>query len=157
MWACVCIKYFPLSLSWSKLKLDLPINVAALYIRNKCFAGLWFKLTGFKMTDLASWKGSVLIHKKAIDWTFQPQRACFFEASEDIISRFESQALHIKFMQRIHKTKSWWEKHHLFIRPVLLNINVLLHINDTYSQVPIKRVGPNKQVGWIFHVNFLNK
>ena len=27
----------------------------------------------------------------------------------------------------------------------------------TYSQVPTKREGPNKQVGWIFHVNFLNK
>ena len=27
----------------------------------------------------------------------------------------------------------------------------------TYSQVPIKRVGPNKRVGWIFNVNFLNK
>ena len=27
----------------------------------------------------------------------------------------------------------------------------------TYSQVPIKRVGPNKQVGWIFYVNYLNK
>ena len=26
-----------------------------------------------------------------------------------------------------------------------------------YSQVPIKRVGPNKRVGWIFYVNFLNK
>ena len=26
-----------------------------------------------------------------------------------------------------------------------------------YSQVPIKRVGPNKQVGWVFYVNLLNK
>ena len=26
-----------------------------------------------------------------------------------------------------------------------------------YSQVPIKQVGPNKQVGWIFYVNFLSK
>ena len=26
-----------------------------------------------------------------------------------------------------------------------------------YSQVPIKQVGPNKQVGWIFYVNFMNK
>jgi hypothetical protein len=26
-----------------------------------------------------------------------------------------------------------------------------------YSQVPIKQVGPNKRVGWIFYVNFLNK
>jgi hypothetical protein len=24
-----------------------------------------------------------------------------------------------------------------------------------YSQVPIKQVGPNKRVGWIFWVNFL--
>ena len=26
----------------------------------------------------------------------------------------------------------------------------------TYSQVPIKQIGPNKQVGWIFYVNFIN-
>ena len=26
-----------------------------------------------------------------------------------------------------------------------------------YSQVPIKRVGPNKRVGWIFYLNFLHK
>ena len=26
-----------------------------------------------------------------------------------------------------------------------------------YSQVSIKRVGPNERVGWIFYVNFLNK
>ena len=32
------------------------------------------------------------------------------------------------------------------------------NLNDfVYSQVPIKRVGPNKRVGWIFYVNFLNK
>ena len=24
-----------------------------------------------------------------------------------------------------------------------------------YSKVPIKQVGPNKQVGWIFYVNFI--
>ena len=30
-------------------------------------------------------------------------------------------------------------------------------LSSMYSQVPIKKVGPNKQVGWIFHVNFLNK
>ena len=27
----------------------------------------------------------------------------------------------------------------------------------TYSQWPIKQVGPNKRIGWIFYVNFLNK
>ena len=26
-----------------------------------------------------------------------------------------------------------------------------------YSQVPIKQVGPNKRVGWVFYVNLLNK
>ena len=26
-----------------------------------------------------------------------------------------------------------------------------------YSQVPIKQRGPNKRVGWIFYLNFLNK
>ena len=26
-----------------------------------------------------------------------------------------------------------------------------------YSQVPIKRVEPNKRVGWIFYVNFIKK
>ena len=26
-----------------------------------------------------------------------------------------------------------------------------------YSQVPIKQVGPNKRVGWLFYVNLLNK
>ena len=26
-----------------------------------------------------------------------------------------------------------------------------------YSQVPIKRVGPNKRVGWIFYVNFFKQ
>ena len=28
---------------------------------------------------------------------------------------------------------------------------------DTYSQVPNKRVGPNKQVGWLFWANFINE
>ena len=90
MWACVCIKFFQ-SLNWSKLKLDLPINVAALYTTNKFFACSWFKSTGFKMTDLASWSCSILIHKKDGNWTFQ-----LFEASEVIITKFDSQALHIK-------------------------------------------------------------
>ena len=90
MWACVCINFFQ-SLNWSKLKLDLPINVAALYIANKFFACSWFKSTGFKMTDLASWSCSILIHKKDGNWTFQ-----LFEASEVIITKFDSQALHIK-------------------------------------------------------------
>ena len=26
-----------------------------------------------------------------------------------------------------------------------------------YSQVPIKQVGPNKEIGLIFYVNFFNK
>ena len=26
-----------------------------------------------------------------------------------------------------------------------------------YSQVPIKQVGPNKRVGWVFYVDLLNK
>ena len=37
-------------------------------------------------------------------------------------------------------------------------MNVVIYINSTYSQVPIKRVGPNKQVGWIFkHINFIKE
>ena len=31
-------------------------------------------------------------------------------------------------------------------------------IAATYSQVPIKRVGPNKRVGWIFkYINFIKE
>ena len=29
--------------------------------------------------------------------------------------------------------------------------------NMCYSQVPIKWVGPNKRVGWVFYVNFIKK
>ena len=36
---------------------------------------------------------------------------------------------------------------------VFLNRNHLIKIVD-YSQVPIKRVGPNKRVGWIFSKYF---
>ena len=30
-------------------------------------------------------------------------------------------------------------------------------LTNAYSQVPIKRVGPNKRVGWVFYVNLFNK
>ena len=33
---------------------------------------------------------------------------------------------------------------------------VVVIIAYWYSQVPIKRVGPNERVGWIFYENFLN-
>ena len=32
-----------------------------------------------------------------------------------------------------------------------------LNWSFAYFQVPIKGVGPNKQVGWIFYVNFLKQ
>ena len=28
---------------------------------------------------------------------------------------------------------------------------------DAYSQVPIKQVGPNKWIGWIFWADFINE
>ena len=40
------------------------------------------------------------------------------------------------------------------IMPGLLRVIFIL---SYYSQVPIKRVGPKKRVGWLFYVNFLNK
>ena len=39
----------------------------------------------------------------------------------------------------------------------LLSTYLHVSVKWPHSEVPIKRVGPNKRVGWIFYVNFLNK
>ena len=45
------------------------------------------------------------------------------------------------------------------IQFLLRTLMLLYHCHKLvyYSQVPIKRVGPNKRVGWIFFVNFIKK
>ena len=66
---------------------------------------------------------------------------------------------HDKRQQVFGPQNAMWSKSQFYIQ--LLYKQKFENMNSTvweigkYSQVPIKRVGPNKQVGWIFYV--LNK
>ena len=45
----------------------------------------------------------------------------------------------------------WAEGH------ILVADHTYSNLQYFYSQVPIKQVGPNKRVGWMFYVNFLKQ
>ena len=50
-----------------------------------------------------------------------------------------------------------WKKKSNVSKNVFSNIVMLMWKLFEYSQVPIKRVGPNKRVGWLFWGNFIKE
>ena len=62
----------------------------------------------------------------------------------------------VKYKQQfvnIAQDKNYWKKEKMKLKEtstMMENYSLYPYFEMAYSQVPIKRVGPNKRVGWVF-------